>query len=979
VTDSSSSAPAELAGLTLEACEWLPSGADTGLLRVRGRWTVDPPDGELPSLWVRAGGASHRFDSLPDTRFARGPGVWRGTYLVPTRLMADGPDELWLAWGSGPRVALPRPSSDWEPPPMPGPGFADEAQEGPGGELIDRAVLADRRARRAEASEREQSRVAAEAMRALEVLALRSAELERRLEALQRERDELATRAPTPSSEPVDASCSEPADGSSSEPAGAPSSAVAHPTSSGAAEPPTSSGAAHSAPSVDLAAARAAAQAAEQQATHSRAALSSALGAAARVRGQAREWRLHLRTSELVRTGEAVRLAVLEAESAASRTLRDELAAERRERAVQSEAFAAERERAELALAAARDEAAEAVAALQRARLELDARVAEAAAAEAEVRGALETTQGALVDRERELGELRTELERSAAAVVDADARGTALEQRLAALDAALAEERGALAAARTELETARAELVAAESLRHAEAVARAALDEQLDRERAARDALAAALDEQRAEAPDLRAELEAAATHAAELDAARAEAAAQTAELAAELEAARDAAAAQTAELDAARADLTAARRAHEADRARIATLEANLAAERSRRATVEEELAAARAVADRQTGSLTARIAELDRRAAGLAGELELQRRAREQAEAAARVARPEPERAHRLAADLDAAAAALRERVPALEEGEHAAPSGEGAAQAPPTGAAEAPPEGAAEAPPTGVVETPPTAATQPSAPEGAVSPARAASETAGAPGHPRAGHRLRGALVRLAREDPVTAGRILAALLPAQSAVLRRDAEYDLTIHEVGTFAVTVTNGRAWIRRVEAPRGRRAAEFHLSADARAVAELLAGGEPRLRRFSGPQRVSGRRRRAYPVLTALANARLSLKDVARAGARLDADLLMPALPHAIDPAWTRGHTFTVEHRIGDASWFLVARDAGGVSVTRTHPEHAPDAVVTVSAEGFQRLVRDEPAPPGERPVVRGDRVAVALLKSWMDRAQG
>src|SRR4051795_11475902 len=116
------SAPATLEGLVLEACEWLPSGADSGLLRVRGRWTVEPPDAELPSLWVRAGGAAQPFDSLPDTRFARGPGVWRGTYVLPARLMAEPPEELWLAWAGGAKVALPRPASAWEPPAVGGVG-----------------------------------------------------------------------------------------------------------------------------------------------------------------------------------------------------------------------------------------------------------------------------------------------------------------------------------------------------------------------------------------------------------------------------------------------------------------------------------------------------------------------------------------------------------------------------------------------------------------------------------------------------------------------------------------------------------------------------------------------------------------------------------------------------------------------------------------------------------------------------------------
>jgi hypothetical protein len=37
------------------------------------------------------------------------------------------------------------------------------------------------------------------------------------------------------------------------------------------------------------------------------------------------------------------------------------------------------------------------------------------------------------------------------------------------------------------------------------------------------------------------------------------------------------------------------------------------------------------------------------------------------------------------------------------------------------------------------------------------------------------------------------------------------------------------------------------------------------------------------------------------------------------------------------------------------------------------------FDRLLKDEPPAPGERPLVRGDRAAVALLKAWTDRARG
>src|SRR4051812_16197972 len=185
-----SPAPAELEGLILEACEWLPSGPAGGLLRVRGRWS-DPatPASAPPSLWIRGGGHSHRFDSLPDTRFARDSTVWRGTHVVPPALMAEGREELWLAWDDGARVAVPDLAS---PPPVP------HAAAEPGGEVIDHAVLADRRARRAEAEARTQARLAAEALRAVEALELRGTELERRLASLRAERDGLAAQLAGP-------------------------------------------------------------------------------------------------------------------------------------------------------------------------------------------------------------------------------------------------------------------------------------------------------------------------------------------------------------------------------------------------------------------------------------------------------------------------------------------------------------------------------------------------------------------------------------------------------------------------------------------------------------------------------------------------------------------------------------------------------------------------------------------------------------
>jgi hypothetical protein len=144
----------------------------------------------------------------------------------------------------------------------------------------------------------------------------------------------------------------------------------------------------------------------------------------------------------------------------------------------------------------------------------------------------------------------------------------------------------------------------------------------------------------------------------------------------------------------------------------------------------------------------------------------------------------------------------------------------------------------------------------------------------------------------------------------------------------------------------------------------------------------RWIGSVRVHGRRRDAVALRESLAGSGLDLAGAARAGARLGPDLVFPAFAHAIDPAWTRGHSFTVTQEITGlqpSRWHVAVRDGAPVGVTRREPAASPDAVVAMSHEGFDRLLAGEPAPSGERPAIRGDRAAVAALKAWTDRAQG
>jgi hypothetical protein len=960
VAESSSRSVPALEGLAVETVEWLPSGAESGLVRVRGRWIDDAArQPELPVLALRAAGVENRFESLPDARFSRDPASWRGTYLVPAAVVAADPEALWLEWAGGVRAGLPTLSRGVEPPPVPG-RPAEPFVEDAGGEVIDRAVLAERRARRAEAAERQQARVAAEAVKAVEVLELRSAELERRLDEAVAERDALSAR--------------------------------------------------------------------ESEAVERRGALAAALASAAELRARSREWQALMRRNEVLRAGDSVRLAVLDAERATTApALRAALDAAQQEATV-----------ARAAVAETDGRFAEARAAWDRRRAELEAELTTVRAAleeartletRLEIETVARTTLEDELDRERAARaaateDLRAQLADSRAGADDLRAQADDLRAQADNLRAQADNLRAGSAGLAAELETARSEAATAADLR-----ARA-------------DGLAAELETARSEAAaaaDLRARADGLA---AELEAAQSEAATAR-DLAAELEAARSEASTARGAADTLRAELELARSAATAARAAVDDLRAELEAERAARRA--------------EGSSLQERIAELER-----SGREQLDRLAREQAAAAA--AQPPPEDATRLVADLDAAAEALRQRgpepvapdaeptseaalwssarapaepavewsapgdepaapdcEPAVEWSEHvesdsepveaaaepprAGPDVAGVHWAPPglTRAAVVvePPAPDAEpyvewAPPETVEwrppETPAPAEPEASAPpaEAAPPPAPAGPRIVSAPKPPpralmvgtekREYPLLRGAIVKLAHDDPALAGRVLAALLPAQGAVIEGPLAYDLTITGTGTFAIAIAGGRAFVEPLQQPRGRHDAEFHLTADPLILAELLAGVEHRIGRFFGPVRIRGRKRRVK-ALKPLPDGSPTLADAARAGATLEPELAYRTFAYAVHPSWTRDHAFTIAQAIvGDPpeTWYLTANDGAGLSVSATPPREPPAATVTMTRETFDCLLRGDLVPHGQRPSVRGDRDAVALMHSWTERAR-
>jgi hypothetical protein len=101
---------------------------------------------------------------------------------------------------------------------------------------------------------------------------------------------------------------------------------------------------------------------------------------------------------------------------------------------------------------------------------------------------------------------------------------------------------------------------------------------------------------------------------------------------------------------------------------------------------------------------------------------------------------------------------------------------------------------------------------------------------------------------------------------------------------------------------------------------------LAEVLAGVDHRIRRFFGPIRARGRKRRLKD-LRPLANGTISVADATRAGARLDPELVYRVLGYAVHPSWTRGHAFTIAQEItGEPpeTWYLTVRDGAGITVS-------------------------------------------------------
>ena len=218
-------------------------------------------------------------------------------------------------------------------------------------------------------------------------------------------------------------------------------------------------------------------------------------------------------------------------------------------------------------------------------------------------------------------------------------------------------------------------------------------------------------------------------------------------------------------------------------------------------------------------------------------------------------------------------------------------------------------------------------------------------------------------LRGAVVKLAHDDPEAAGQLIAGLLPAHGAALAESLDYDLTIRELGTFSITVAGRRAFVaRRGAAPaQAGRVPPQRRRADAGRAAR---GRRRRVGRYFGAARYSGRKRR-LKALRNLPETQLTLREAALAGARRTRARSEGALVRRA-PVLDREDRWTIAQEIvaeTPETWFITSGNGDGLKVTDKPPAAEPDTTVSMTRATFDLLLRGEPAPRGQLPTIRGN----------------
>ncbi len=233
-----------------------------------------------------------------------------------------------------------------------------------------------------------------------------------------------------------------------------------------------------------------------------------------------------------------------------------------------------------------------------------------------------------------------------------------------------------------------------------------------------------------------------------------------------------------------------------------------------------------------------------------------------------------------------------------------------------------------------------------------------------------------------LRRMANSDPELAARLIVQSLPAAAATLPAGLSYRLELEGLGAWTVKPLGDRAEVTETAVGADLNGEAFAISTDAETLALLASGRSPVGAMARGRIKLRGRRRKA------LALRRLSVdagpRDLARLGLPVDPDLVFRSLAYAIEPEWTRGHSFTVAYELvgdGGGAWRVEVAD-GDVRV-RQGVGDDPDAIVRIRYSDWLRMLSGELTPSDAMRLgyteVEGSIFPVTRMGRWIDRAEG
>ncbi len=222
----------------------------------------------------------------------------------------------------------------------------------------------------------------------------------------------------------------------------------------------------------------------------------------------------------------------------------------------------------------------------------------------------------------------------------------------------------------------------------------------------------------------------------------------------------------------------------------------------------------------------------------------------------------------------------------------------------------------------------------------------------------------------ALLSLAKQDPVAAGRIVLGLLPAQRLAYAEPVAYDLLLADAGCIQVTARGAATRVTPAAVARDLAEVDFRLTGELATLARLLIAGPVRRRSGRRMAELQGSRK-SLRALVNLVRTPLGLSELYAAGMRLDVPLAFRLAAIMIDRKAVGSHRFTIAHRGPSESWYFRVSGAERPTVTSS-PPLGPVATTIVSEPGaLLGVIAGEQEPHA---IIRGASEPLELLRDWV-----